>query len=343
MPTDLPGRLKLEVPVLQAPLGGNISSPELAAAVSNAGGLGSIGMRAPKSILRDLAHARALAPGRPLALGLLVPFTVRPHVDAVLASRPDAVVLMDGFAPKLVARLRDAGLFVIHQVGSRVAAERALREGADALIAQGVEAGGHVLGDEPGSSLLDQVLEVAGHKPVLLAGGIATSDDVRAALARGAASAVAGTRYLLTHEAWAHPAYKQRVLGAERTLLTTLFGFGWTLKHRVVPNLATERFCDAQGRIAPWIGWVNRSAEPLARRFGVLRDPSVGRTRTSHRLPFFLPSTLHPGQLASGVEYAALYAGQSASRIHSIESAFDVTRQLAPGTADVKRCSGITD
>lgn len=235
-------RLRLDTPVLQAALGGRISSPELAAAVSNAGGLGNVGPRAPDSMLRDFARARALAPGRPLAMGFLVPFTRRAHVDAAITCKPEAVVLMAGFGPAIVDRLRAAGIFVLHQVGSREDAERALRDGADALIAQGVEAGGHVLGDQPGPTLLQEVLPIAGDTPVLLAGGIATADDVRTALASGAAAVMAGTRYLLTHEAHAHPAYKQRVLGAQRTLLTTLFGVGWSLKHRVVPNAATERF-----------------------------------------------------------------------------------------------------
>jgi NAD(P)H-dependent flavin oxidoreductase YrpB (nitropropane dioxygenase family) len=327
-------RLRLEAPVLQAPLGGTISSPELAAAVSNAGGLGTIGIRAPAAMARDFARARTLARDRPLGMGLLVPFTRRAHVDAVIAARPDAVVLMAGFASALVERLQAAGIFVMHQIGSAEDAQRALRDRADALIAQGVEAGGHVLGDRPGSSLLEQVLPVAGGRPVLLAGGIAAPDDVRAALAHGAAGVTAGTRYLLTHEALAHPAYKQRVLGAERTLLTTLFGVGWSLKHRVVPNAATARFCDERGAIPRWASTLQRASEPLIQPFAMLRDPSGRAARTYNLVPLFSPAAPRPEQPAHAVEYAALYAGESAKRIHTIESAFDVTRKLAEGARD---------
>jgi NAD(P)H-dependent flavin oxidoreductase YrpB (nitropropane dioxygenase family) len=331
MPSRGLERLRLEFPIVQAPLGGKISSPELASAVSNAGGLGMIGMRAPATITTDFARARSLAPGKPLGIGLLMPFTRRAHVDATIAAKPDAVVLMAGFAPAIVEKLRAQGIIVIHQVGSRDDGQRALCDGADALIAQGVEAGGHVLGDQPGHSLLRELLAIAGERPVLLSGGIATADDVRRALAQGAAAVVAGTRYLLTHEAHAHPAYKQRILGAERTVLTTLFGIGWSLKHRVVPNRATERFCDERGGIAPWVIRVQRAVEPLIAPFGALHDPSGRAARTFNLVPLFTPVVPRPEQPARAVEYTALYAGESAKRIHSIERAFDVTRELGSG------------
>jgi NAD(P)H-dependent flavin oxidoreductase YrpB (nitropropane dioxygenase family) len=283
-------------------------------------------MRSPASILRDFARARDLAPGKPLALGLLVPFTRRAHVDAVVEAKPDAVVLMAGFAPRSVARFRAAGVYVLHQIGSYEDAERALAHQADALIAQGVEAGGHVLGDQPGESLLGEVLAIARDKPVLRAGGIAGLEDLRQALAQGAGGVVAGTRYLLTHEALAHPGYKQRVLGAQRTLLTTLFGLGWSLKHRVVPNAATARFCDASGGIPSWASVLQRVTEPLIQPVGMLRDPAVILPRTFNLAPIFTPLQPLPGQPDAVIEHAALYAGESAKRIHQLESAVDVTR-----------------
>lgn len=321
-------RLQLELPIVQAPMGGSMSTPALAAAVANAGGLGSIGIRPPGAMRRAFSEARALAPGRPLAMGLLIPFIRSTHVRLVIEARPEAVILMDGFAPKVVAQLHDAGLLVIHQIGSRSDAQRALRDGADALIAQGVEAGGHVVADEPVASVFPQVREVAGDTPVLLAGGIATADDVRAALARGAAAVVVGTRYLLTRESGAHPAYQQRILGAQRTLLTTLFGVGWTLKHRVVPNAATDRYCDAKGNIAPWVRWIQRTTEPLLQPFAMVERAGHSAARTRNVLPLFTPAALEQGQSAAGVEHTALYAGETAARIHSIESAFEITRQL---------------
>jgi NAD(P)H-dependent flavin oxidoreductase YrpB (nitropropane dioxygenase family) len=329
MGAGLVERLGIEVPIVQAPLGGGFSSPELAAAVSNAGGLGTIGIRSPAALRRDFAQARSLANGRPVGIGLLVSFTRRAHVDAVLASKPSAVLLMAGFRSALVRSLHEAGIFVFHQVGSRSDAERALRDGADALIAQGVEAGGHVLGEERAEVLLPQVLACAAGRPVLVAGGIATADDVAHALAQGAAGVVVGTRYLLTPEAAAHAAYKQRILGAQRTLLTTLFGVGWSLKHRVVPNAATERFCDANGRIPGWVSLLQRVIDPLAQPFAMMRDGTGSGARSFNLLPLFTPDAPRMHQPASAVEHAALYAGESAARIHSIDGAFDVTKQLA--------------
>lgn len=321
-------RLRLELPVVQAPLGGGSSNAELAAGVMQAGGLGSIGMRAPKSLVEQLRRARELAPKRLLAAGLLLPFTRRVHIEALLAARPDAVILMDGFAPQAVRRLHDAGIYVIHQVGSQAAAQQAVRDGADALVAQGVEAGGHVLGVERGAALLPQVIEVAAGKPVLLAGGIATSEDVAHALELGAAAALAGSRYLLTHESGAHPVYKERVLGAPRTLLTQLFGMGWPLKHRVVPNAATERWCDAEGRIPRWVALAQRSVQAAIQPFAMLRDNLPIGARASTALPLYTPALLVRGQPSEGVETTPLYAGESVARIHSLAHAYDVTRQL---------------
>lgn len=116
---SLAERLGLEVPVVQAALGGAASNAGLAAAVMQAGGLGSVGMLAPKSMLAELKRARGLAPRDALAAGLLLPFTRRAHVDAVIEARPDAVILLDGFAPRAVRRMRDAGIYLLHQIGAR--------------------------------------------------------------------------------------------------------------------------------------------------------------------------------------------------------------------------------
>src|SRR5205823_2853494 len=112
-----------------------------------------------------------------------------------------------GYDRALVQRLHGSGTFVMHQVGSADAAGRAVSDGADALVVQGVEAGGHVLAGRPLAETLPAVLAVAGDRPVLAAGGMVDAADVRVALDPGAAAVVAGTRFLLTDECQAHPDY----------------------------------------------------------------------------------------------------------------------------------------
>src|SRR5262249_40790595 len=115
--------------------------------------------------------------------------------------------------------------------------------GADGVIVQGVEAGGHVRGEVPALELLERVrAELPRDYPVLLAGGIAERSDVVRALDAGASAAVGGTRFLLSEESRAHPEYKRRLLEADQTLLTELFGAGWPAPHRVIANEATDHW-----------------------------------------------------------------------------------------------------
>ena len=219
----------LEAPVVQAGMG-SIARHELAAAVSEAGGLGTIaGVRAP--IAQEIAAARRLT-SKPIAVNLLLPF-LRPG-DAEAAAAADAIVTFWG-APR-----RPAESFWIHQCGSVEEAKAAVAAGADAVIAQGVEAGGHVRGTTPMLELLERV-RAAVNVPVLAAGGIVDADGVRAVLDAGAVAAVAGTRFLLSDECHAHPEYKQRCLDTGETVLTELFGLGWPdAPHRVIRNDAAR-------------------------------------------------------------------------------------------------------
>src|SRR5688500_3594811 len=212
-------RIGLELPIFQAGMGGGTAGHELAAAVSEAGGLGTIGILEPASLRRELDAARART-SKPIAVNLLLPFARRGHWE--VAGDADMVVTFWG-RPKR----RTAGIW-IHQAGSADEAMAAHAAGADAVIAQGVEAGGHVRGTVPALDLLERTrAALPGGYPVLLAGGVADAADVREALAAGAAGAVAGTRFLLSDESGAHPAYQRRLLEARETLLTELFGGGW--------------------------------------------------------------------------------------------------------------------
>ncbi len=279
---DFLASLGIAKPVVQAGMGGGISRHELAVAVSEAGGLGTIAVLGPEAIEAELIAARALTE-RPIAVNLLLPFAERSWFEAAEAA--DLVVTFWG-TPE-----RRTGNAWIHQCGSVQEAREAHAAGADAVIVQGVEAGGHVRGTEPGLELLARVrAALPSDFPVLLAGGIAERADVRRALEAGASAAVAGTRFLLSDESSAHPEYKRRLLTAEETILTELFGLGWPAPHRVVPNAATE----------------GGSSEPL---------PPLAATDDG------------PAEL---VDAGPLYAGEVVARIDEVRPAAELVAALTP-------------
>jgi nitronate monooxygenase len=335
-------RLGVELPVVQAGMGGGLSRHELAAAVSEAGGLGTIAVNGAEAIRRELAAARALT-GRPVAVNVLLPFARRDWFEA--ATEADVVVTFWG-EPR-----RRTGAVWLHQCGSVEEARRAQAAGADGVIVQGVEAGGHVRGTTPALQLLEGVRHaLPGDYPVLLAGGIAGHDDVRAALGAGADAAVAGTRFLLSEESHAHPSYMERLLAAEETLLTDLFGAGWPAPHRVVPNAATERWIS--GGVRPWcsVRGTQDERRDLART-EVLRGPRLNRALNHLLAPGarYSPPGLQlrmiraqrPGsRLLSPagptddgpetlVDAGALYAGETVARIAEVRPAAELVRALA--------------
>src|SRR5271167_892112 len=317
----MPGVLdlrRLEVPVVQAGMGG-ISRHELAAAVSEAGGLGTIaGVRAP--IAGEIAAVRRIT-SRPIAVNLLLPF-VRPG-DAEAAAGADAIVTFWGEPRRLAA------VTWIHQCGSVEEAVAAAAAGADAVIAQGVESGGHVRGRIPLLELLERV-RAAVKIPVLAAGGVVDGDDVRAVLAAGATAAVVGTRFLLSDESHAHPEYKQRCLEAGKTMLTELFGLGWPdAPHRVIANGATRRWLRADSRGPRWILAANRLTEPLARR---LPSGLQDRASTSQRpwQPFLGPQPPTDDGPANLLDSGPLYAGASVAGIADIRPAAELVKALTP-------------
>lgn len=321
---DLLERLGVEHPVVQAGMGGGIAGAQLAGAVSAAGGLGTVGILAPGHMRDELRRARERADGRPVAANLLMPFVRRAHVDACAAGGASAVVLFFGFDRALVGALRERGMVVLHQVGTEDQARRALADGADGLIAQGIEAGGHLLGVEPALRFLERAVAVAGGGPVLLAGGIAERADVERALGAGAAAAVAGSRFLLTDECRAHPEYKRRALGAERTLDTKLFGFGWPDRHRVLPNAATARWAERERLVAVLTRPTRRLGRvlPLA---AASRMPALQRAA----IPLYGPAAPLAGMPDRLVEVTPLYAGESVRRIDRVVPAAEAVRDLA--------------
>ena len=314
-------RLGLAAPVVQAGMGGGVSRHELAAAVSEAGGLGTIAVSGADAIERELRAARALTE-RPLAVNVLLPFARRDWFAAAAAA--DVVVTFWGRP-----RRRTPGVW-LHQCGSVEEARAAQRAGVDGAIVQGVEAGGHVRGRLPAHELLARVrAALPSDFPLLLAGGIAERADVTAALDAGAVAAVAGTRFLLSQESRAHPGYRERLLAADDTLLTELFGFGWPAPHRVVRNAATERRLghDVRGPLAQRA--LNRLSGVGARWAPAAAQARVARAqRPASRLLSPTPAT--DDGLATLVEAGPLYAGQTVARIHDVRPAAELVAALTP-------------
>jgi NAD(P)H-dependent flavin oxidoreductase YrpB (nitropropane dioxygenase family) len=314
-------RLGVELPVVQAGMGGGLAGHELAAAVSAAGGLGTIGFLGPDDLRAEVAAAGRTSDG-PLAVNLLMPFARRAHFEA--ASEADVVVTFWG-APK-----RRTSKVWIHQCGSVEEALAARDGGADAVIAQGVEAGGHVRGTLPAAELLARVREaLPDDYPVLSAGGIADRDDVRARLDAGAVAAVCGTRFLLSEESGGHPAYKARLVEADETILTELFGAGWPARHRVVANEATARWLKTDPRGPGWLRAFHRATAPLFQRLPVGMQVRAAAAQAPRR-PVFGPVAATGAGPANLVDAGPLYAGECIDRIGDIRPAGELVRALAP-------------
>jgi nitronate monooxygenase len=319
--TTILERLGVETPVVQAGMGGGLSRHELAAAVSEAGGLGTIAVNGAAAIERELAAARALT-AAPIAANLLLPFARRSWFEA--AAGADAVVTFWG-AP----RRRTSGVWM-HQCGSVAEARSAHAAGADAIIVQGVEAGGHVRGTRPALDLHERVrAALPADYPTLAAGGIAERGDVQRALEAGASGAVAGTRFLLSDESRAHPRYKQRALETTDTLLTELFGFGWPAPHRVGRNAATERWLEGNPRGPLLNRIVNRLSVPAARFTPTAAQLRLARAqRPASRL--LTPAGPTDDGFANLVDAGPLYMGQTVARIDEVKPAAEIVAALTP-------------
>jgi nitronate monooxygenase len=315
-------QLGVRLPVVQAGMGGGLSGKRLAAAVSAAGGLGTIGILAPQELRREIAAVRALT-REPVAVNLLLPFARRGHFDA--ASEADVVVTFWGRPRRRVPNTW------IHQCGSPEEASQARAAGADGVIAQGVEAGGHVRGITPALQLLTAVREaLPDDYPVLSAGGVADASDVSERLAAGAEGVVCGTRFLMTEESDAHPAYKSRLLEARGTVLTQLFGVGWPAPHRVVANQATARWLRREPRGPAWLRAFQSASAPILSRAPIPIQMRLAATQSPGR-PLFGPAAATVDGPPNLLDAGPLYAGMCVGRIGDIRPADQLVRELAGG------------
>jgi nitronate monooxygenase len=303
--TPLLDLLGCRLPILLAGMGG-VARHRLAAAVCKGGGFGVLGMvREPVTrIQSEIAALRALT-SAPFAVNLIPAATpaalLKEQIAACLDLDVSTFVLFWEVDTALVAALKRAGRKVIHQVGNLRDAALAQEAGADALIAQGVEAGGHVRGQV---SLFGLLPELVAHSsvPVIASGGIGNGAALLAALALGAQGVSLGTAFLATVEANAHPYHKRRVLSAraEDTLYTTRFARNWheAAPVRVLSNAVTRGDCDH---------------EPVDTVLGEQDGQCV-----------YLYSTDSPLADATGrVEDMALYCGESCGQLTALTSAGD--------------------
>jgi nitronate monooxygenase len=326
---DLRDRLAIEYPVVQAGLGGGLSRAELAGAVSRAGGLGTVGiLEEPAAFRAEIRRARDLAAGKPISANLLFPVMRRAHVEACVAERVPVVSLFFGFDRCVVEALHAVGSVVLHQVGTVEQARRAIADGADGVVVQGDGAGGHLLATAPLERILPEIRDAVGERSVLAAGGIHDGASAARAFSLGADGVWVGTRFLLTPESHAHPAYKERLLAATSTLVTRLFGLGWDALHRVVPNAATDRWCAGDPLGPRWVRALYRVTEPVTR---LLPPSRAGRFVTWQRpeRPFFTPVGLVRGMDPRLVDVTPLYAGECVTHLRELVSAAAVVRELA--------------
>lgn len=225
-----------------------ISGPQLVAAVANAGGFGVLGglRLAPLMLRRWLRETRALT-DQPFGVNVVPQFggpeVFEAQFQVILQERPSILSLFyaEDYSADMIPRAKDAGMIVMVQTGTAALARKAIAHGADIIVAQGSEGGGHLNRGTIGlMSLLPAILDCAQGRPVLAAGGVTTRQDVRAAMSLGASGVLVGTAFLASEESNAHPLYKQKILEAstDDTEYRTGYSFGWTYgtPHRVIPN-----------------------------------------------------------------------------------------------------------
>lgn len=310
-PTGFTELVGCRLPIQQAGMGG-VSTVELAAAVAEAGGLGMVAPHGatPEQVAAELDAIAASTAGS-FGINFLIPFVAAEAVEAAAMhcryieffyGEPDAA---------LVRRASAGGARVGWQVGSADEAARAIDAGCDLVVAQGIEAGGHVRGTVGLLPTLDAVLDRV-DVPVVAAGGIATARVFAAVLAAGASGARVGTLFVTAVESGAHPDYVAALLAADGTdtVLTEAFGVGWrNAPHRVLRSCVDAATAFAGDEVAS------------------IRTPygprPIGR---------FSPEPPELGTSGT-VTAMALYAGQGVGGARQARPAGQIVAELAAGTA----------
>ena len=299
--TDLVG---CALPLQLAGMGG-VSTPELAAAVGDAGGLGMIGAAGVPIGMLGAMLETVEATGKPFGVNFLMPF-LDPEALALAAGKARVVEFFFGDPDRSLVEIAHAGgALASWQVGSPQEAFEARDAGCDLIVAQGREAGGHVRGQTDLGILLKALTDLA--TPTVAAGGIGSPADVERALSSPATAVRVGTRFVAAEESLAHPDYVEALIRASHddTVITTEFDVGW-------PNAPAR---------------VLRSSLEAARSS---EDPCATVGEQAWPVPRF--STLPPTKDARG-NVAALphYAGFSVDGVTKRQSAKEIVDELLSG------------
>jgi NAD(P)H-dependent flavin oxidoreductase YrpB (nitropropane dioxygenase family) len=319
--------LGIAAPIVQAPIG-SATTPELVAAVSNAGGLGmhSITWR-PVDEARALIRDTKSLTGKPFGVNIVLEWDPADLLQVAIDERVPLISFFWGDPAPYVAAVKSAGLLVSHTAGSAVEAVAARDAGVDVIVAQGWEAGGHVWGNVATMPLVPAIVDAVPSIPVIAAGGIADGRGLAAALALGASGAWMGTRFLLASESPIHPWYRTRLLSASETATehTRLFDGGWPNAALRTLRNETLRKWEAAGR--PPSGSRPGEGEVIAHR-------ADGSPVLRYHDDF--PMTGVTGDLAGMVQYAGQGVGLireslPAARIvqNVVEETYVAMRRLA--------------
>ncbi|GAQ26298.1 2-nitropropane dioxygenase [Tepidanaerobacter syntrophicus] len=241
--------LNIKYPIIQGGMAW-VATAELAAAVSNAGGLGIIGAgSAPAEVVKgEIKKAKALT-DKPFGVNV---YFMSPFVDEimnlVIEENVQVITTGAGNPGKYIPRLKEAGIKVMPVVSSVALARRLEKTGVDALVVEGMECGGHI-GDLTTMVSVPQVVDAVSI-PVIAAGGIADARGFVAALALGAEGVQMGTRFVCSTECTAHPKFKEAIVKAKDRSTTVT---GKTTGHpvRVLKNKLTNRFEEMESNLAP--------------------------------------------------------------------------------------------
>jgi len=328
--TPLCDLLGIRYPILSVGFG-LAATPELAAAVSNAGGLGVLGCSGTAaSVISTLVSRTRELTDRPFGVNTIIAEVdegdrewLSNQIDSIGALGVGAVVLFWGDPAPYVPIAHAHDMKVLIQVGSVEEAKLAKDAGVDAVIAQGVEAGGHVRGTASIWDLLPETVGALEPLPVLASGGIGDGAGVARALRYGAQGVSLGTRFVCSDEADLHPAYKQRIVDskAEDTELNSLFDVWWPdAPHRTLKSSKT------------FIEWERAGRPPTGSRPG--EGTSIGRRRFAdgqwRDWPRYAIGSVPP-DFEGDWEYAPLWAGESCSDVHDIKPAGEIVGDLVRG------------